>query len=199
MRSTPLRALALLALSLATSGCLSTKAYVGDKLPRVELAEIHPGPAPVAVRLVFQYQLNGATNIDVTRKLRPKVVAAIAETGLFKAIQESESPDLARLEIVMNDTGDIGDAQAKGALTGLTLGLAGSLVTDHYFWDATWCVPGGAPLTKRFEHDLHTTVGNHSGPPGLQEVPLDQAVDQLIQQLVRITLRDLQNEAKVSG
>lgn len=193
------RAFLLCLSALPAAGCLSQHAYLDNKLPRVELAEIQPGAAPVPVRLVFEFQLNGAADAGVSKHLRGKVVTAMAETGLFKTIQDADSKDVARLEIVMNDTGDVAGAQMQGALSGLTLGLAGSLVTDHYIWDATWTAPGREPVKKRFEHELHTTVGNHDGPEGLEPIPMDQAVDLLIQQLVRITLRDLQNEAKVSG
>ena len=199
MLSRTLCSLALLASALAAPGCMSQHCYVGDKLPRVALSEIQPGPSPVDVRLLFEFQTNGAANPDMSKQLRPKVIAAIAETGVFKAIHDAEGKDLAHLEIVLNNTGDASNSEVQGAVTGLTLGLAGSLVTDHYAWRATWTTPGHDPIVKNYEHEMHTAIGNHSGPAGLEPLTMDQAADQIIQQLVRITLRDLQAEAKVSG
>ena len=50
---------ALVALMIATSGCLSIKAYVDPQLPRVGYADLLARPAPKPVSLRVEFHRNG--------------------------------------------------------------------------------------------------------------------------------------------
>ena len=65
-----------------------------------------------------------------------------------------------QLDVVLDNVGDLGDAAAKGAKTGLTFGASGSQVTDGYVLTATFRPVGKEPVTKIYRHALHSTIGN---------------------------------------
>ena len=89
---------------------------------------------------------------------------------LFAYVTFTPGDSIDRMDVVMNNVGDVGEAVAKGVGTGLTLGLAGSMVTDGYFFTATYQAVGKEPVRKVYKHALHSTVGNAKDPEGLEPV-----------------------------
>src|SRR5204863_6648256 len=110
--------------------------------------------------------------------------------GLFSSVVSAGGENADQLNINMNNVGDIGAAVGKGIGTGLTLGLAGSMVTDGYDFTATFQRPGVAPVKKQYKHALHTTIGNKSGPEGLTPMTPTEAFDQVVKELVMKLLKD---------
>ncbi len=181
--------------ALALTGCLQIRSYVDPKLPRASLNDVHPSASPQALQLAFKFQINGKSHPSIARKYRPQVVRVLSDSKLFSTISSSNSTDTAQLQIVMNDPADIGDAVGKGLMTGLTFGGAGSLVTDAYLFTATYTAPGKTPVTKIYQHALHSTIGNKKGPEGLEPKSLNDAFAEVLEQLILNLLHDLQNEA----
>ena len=67
----------------------------------------------------------------------------------------------------------------KGLGSGLTLGLAGSEVVDGYEMTAIYTPAEGYPVTKTYNHAIHTTIGLHSAPKGMEPLLLADAFDQV--------------------
>src|SRR5262249_30405612 len=100
--------------------------------------------------------------------------------------------------ILIDNVGDKGEAAAKGFGTGLTLDLAGSLVTDGYVFTGTYQAAGKAPITKVYKHALHSTIGNAKGPERLTPMTVQQAFDKVLKDLVLDCVLDLQKEEGLS-
>ncbi|MFN3668098.1 MAG: hypothetical protein ACK4VY_02220 [Brevundimonas sp.] len=179
------RGMALAACAVVMTGCLSVKSYVDPTLPRVGRADI---PAPTTLRPVqvaVEFRTKGSANAAATAEVRPRVIAVAAESGLFSAVSsEAGGAGAGLLTVVINNVPAEGEnAEAEGFGTGLTLGAVGNMVTDAYVTTVTYS-RGGQTTSVDVRHALHTTIGNHSGPPGLTAVTPQEAVNQVVDQIV---------------
>ena len=188
----------LVALMIATSGCLSIKAYVDPQLPKVGYADLLARPDPRPVSLRVEFHRNGEPATLGASTAREAVRTAVEKSKLFSSLLEKPSDDVDRLEIVLDNIGDTGDAAGKGALTGLTFGAKGSQVTDGYVFTATFRAVGKQAVTKTYRHAIHSTIGNAEGPPGLvAEDNLRTAFNKVVEGLVLNLLLDLQKEEQI--
>lgn len=188
-RSLP-RVLALLACSILLTGCLTTRSYVDPALPVVSRADFPEVVEPRPAQLLFEFRTNGNPNAAVTREVRPRVLAVADASGLFSAISQEPTEGASQLVIVIDNIPLTDNAAGKGFGTGLTFGAVGTMVSDGYRCTATW-TENGTAFEASVEHALHTTVGNHSGPAGLQGVTTAEGINQVMDQLVWNVLRDL--------
>ncbi len=90
---------ALVALMIATSGCLS------DLLAR-------PAPKPVSLRVEFHR--NGEPATLGASTAREAVRTVVEKSKLFSSLLDKPGDDVDRLEIVLDNVGDTGDAAGKG-------------------------------------------------------------------------------------
>lgn len=142
--------------AVGLSGCLSVKSYVDPKYEDISFTNVSIAKG-TSFDLTTEFTFKGKP-----KKSAAKELAKIADR-LFTKAGITNMPDGTKLKITCNNLGDIGNAAAKGFATGLTLGLAGSTVTDGYEFtfelqDAT------GMTTKTYKHSLHTTIGNASAP-----------------------------------
>jgi hypothetical protein len=188
----------LVALMIATSGCLSIKAYVDPQLSKVGYADLLARPDPRPVSLRVEFYRNGEPATLGASTAREAVRTAVEKSKLFSSLLDKPSDDVDRLEIVLDNVGDTGDAAGKGALTGLTFGAKGSQVTDGYLFTATFRAVGKQAVTKTYRHAIHSTIGNAEGPPGLvAEDSLRTAFNKVVEGLVLNLLLDLQKEEQI--
>lgn len=180
----------LVLLSLST--CIASKSYVDPALPEVSFASLRPNADPKPVQVFVEFQTNGGLNAAGTNQLRPRVVSILLRSKQFSSVQTSPDASDRRLFITINNFGDLDKGGAVA--TGLTLGAVGNAVTDRYAMDATFQVPGKHALRKTYAHAIYSTVGNASGPPGLQPHPMDEAFGIVLEQLLLNLLRDLSAE-----
>lgn len=173
------------------SGCLSAKMYVDPKLPTVTKADIPVVPKPEPVQVLFEFRTKGNANVKVTGDLEPRVLAVATQSGLFSQVLSTApaNPD-GVLKITIDNVPLTDNATAKGFGTGLTFGLAGSVVTDGYVCSASFS-RGGHTTETIVRHELYTTIGNHSAPMNLPPMQPRQAIDQVIDQLAWNALRQL--------
>jgi hypothetical protein len=186
-----LRSGAILALALLTSACASF--YVDPVLPKVEPKDIaKPSWAPAPVQLLVEFKTNGAANATATQQVRPMVVEAVSRTGLFSPVSAEPVADGRVLTVSINNVANLGDAAAKGFVTGLTFGAAGNLVTDGYVADMSFAQPGQPARTAVVKHAMHTQVGAGQVPPTLKPVPsMIEGVKQIVDQMVLTGLKEL--------
>jgi hypothetical protein len=188
----------LVALAIATSGCLSLKAYVDPQLPRVGYADLLARPDPRPVSLRVEFHRNGEPATLGASTARGAVRSVVEKSKLFSTLLDKPADDVDRLEIVLDNVGDTGDAAGKGALTGLTFGAKGSQVTDGYVFTATFRAVGRPAVTRTYRHAIHSTIGNAEGPPRLvAEESLRTAFDKVVEGLVLNLLLDLQKDEQL--
>ena len=178
-----------------TTGCLTTKMYVDPTLPKVAVSDLKAVESPEPIVLKTNFQTQGKDNLRVTGMIYDQASAVLRSSGLFSQVLAADAGDAPHLEINMNNVGDIGSAVGKGIGTGLTLGLAGSMVTDGYIFTAVYTKPAAEPVSKEYKHAIHSTIGNKSGPPGLK--PVTNAFDQVLRELVLKLLKELLDEGSL--
>lgn len=185
----------LLIMFAALTGCSSF--YVDGMTKEIPTSQYrHLEPAH-PVQVLFEFQTNGVTNATATDFLKKSVIEQINTSGLFSAASEEPVTGGALLGITMNNVAVTDDAFTKGAVTGLTFGLAGSQVTDGYVCTASYSNGITAqPIVKQARHAIHTTVGASEPPPNSHKAAtLDEAVTLMTRQIISNVLNDLSNEA----
>lgn len=136
----------------------------------------------------------GERRPNVDTRLRDQVRLQLLASGAVKEVLSTSDPSKLLLKVDMDNVGDMGTAMAKGFGTGLTFGLVGSTVKDGYVFTATYQRPGLPPIQKVYKHAIHTTVGNKSGPEGLEPLTPSSAFDRVVEGLVLNLVKDLQDE-----
>jgi len=185
--------LSVILMGLVTTGCFSPKAYVDPQFRRAKFEDIKPSDNSKPVVVKVSYQVNGKAKPRVDDYVRIRVMKVLREAKVRAEYknQQTAGPHLA---IVVNNLADVGDAGTKGAATGLTFGLAGCEVVDNYEMTAVYTPADGPPITKKYKHALHSTIGAHSAPVGMEPVPRELAFDQIMEDMLLNLLCDLQHE-----
>ncbi len=183
----------LLAATLLAVGCISPKSYVDPVLPKVEASTIKRDDPKVVV-LEVQFFRKGERLPKADAQVRDQVRLQLLASGALKEVLLSPDPTKLLLKVDLDNVGDTGAAVAKGIGTGLTFGLVGSMVTDGYVFTATMNRVGLPPIQKVYKHAIHTTVGNKSGPEGLEPLSLTVAFNRVVEGLVLNLIKDLQAE-----
>ncbi len=187
----------LIAVSMLVSGCLSTKHYVDPTLPKIAIADLQQPAAKQPVQLVFEFQTNGTTNAKATEYVRPIVLDAMKKSNLFSDVLVAPATADRKLFVIINNLSNMDDAKARGFTTGLTFGLSGTMVTDGYQLTATDVTPAKTEVKHSYKHALYTTVGNADGPAGLQAVPREEAVHQIMEGLTLNLLNDMSKSGEL--
>lgn len=184
----------VLMLGMSAAGCLTTKSYVDPTLAPISISQLPKVQTPQPVTVLFEFKTKGNSNARATNALSGRVVAAVAQSGMFGQLSTTVTgPNAALLKITIDNLADSGSAAAKGVGTGLTLGLAGSLVTDNYVCTAAYTARGETFQTT-VHHALLSTIGNHSAPQGLTPMATQEAINQIVDQLVWHALAQLEQE-----
>jgi hypothetical protein len=184
----------LFLLLVCATGCLATKAYVDPKFRSADYLSIKAPGTPLPVTVTATFQTNGKANKHLHNVVRKKLTKVLAATRVFTEPVNTNATPAGRLDLTVNNVGNLAGAAGKGFATGLTLGLAGSEVVDGYVMTAIYTPSGGAAVTRTYEHAIHSTIGLHSAPKGMEPVPLAEAFDQVIEDMVLNFLRDLQRD-----
>jgi hypothetical protein len=176
------------------SGCLTTKAYVDPALPRIAKTDLVAVAQPQPVQVLFEFRTKGNSNAKATGMAQPRVIAIVNASGLFSAASANAgATEAGTLKIIIDNVPQDQHGTAKGVGTGLTFGLAGSLVTDGYVCTASYSHNGHTTETI-VKHALYSTIGNHSPPQGLQPMELQAAVYQIIDQMTWNSLKQLDDK-----
>jgi hypothetical protein len=189
----------LLTIGFVLSGCLGVKSYVDPALPPLAIPQLPKVAAPRPVTVLFEFRTQGSANTAGTSGLSGRVIAAVAQSGIFTRISSTVGDgEGAILKVSINDAGDTGSAAAKGVATGLTFGLAGSVVTDNYECTAAYTLDGKTTETT-VHHAIHTTIGNHSAPAGMKPLVPQDAINEVVDQLVWHALSQLNDQGAFVG
>lgn len=185
--------------SFALTGCLSTKMYVDPALPTASRSDLQPVADPRPAQVLFEFRTKGNVNSTATAEIRPRIIAVASESGLFSGVTASPgAADGGQLKVVIDNIVLTDNAAAKGFGTGLTLGLAGTMVSDGYVCTVTY-TRGGDTSEATVKHAIHTTVGNHGGPEGLAAMEPQAAIHQVMDQMMWNALKQLSEQGAFTG
>ena len=152
------------------SGC-SVSPYVDTGLPDLGPQEKVAVANPKSVQLIFEFQTNGVGNGQATDLFKSEVLSTVRDSGLFLQPGAAPVPDGSLLHIVINNVALTDDAVSKGFATGLTLGLAGSTVTDGYICTVDYLVGGTKKIEQVTRDAIYSNIGAKASPPHAEKMP----------------------------
>jgi hypothetical protein len=176
---------------LLATCCVSMKHYVDPSLAKVSYADLTPVAQKQTVQLFLEFQNDKVINAKATENIRPIVLETLKKSNLFADVVVAPAQADRKLFITINNFPVTKDAKSQGFATGMTFGLAGSLVTDGYAFTSAYVAPGQSEVKHTYQHAMHTTIGNADGPAGLTPVAIDEAVRQVTSSLTLSMLRDM--------
>ena len=173
-------------------GCVSLKAHVDPALGYVAETEKAQIENPRPVQLVFEFQSKGAANARATKEMSDLVFRVVSESDLFSEVTKDPVEGGALLSITINNIPQE-NAGAKGVATGLTLGLAGSTVSDFYEGQARFVAGSNAPeIGSEKQHAIHSVIGAGSSPEGMvPSANIQEAAETMTEQLVQHLVNEL--------
>jgi hypothetical protein len=185
----------LLVSSALLAGCVSSQSFLDPGYASTRYEDLAKRTEPLKLRLSVEFQRNGESFPRAEGLLRDGAERVLRASGLIVPVSEGGDGDI---RIVMNNIADLDAARAKGFGTGLTLGISGTTVTDAYEMRVSVTRRGVTSATTG-KHALHTAIGNTTVPAGLQTMPIDQAFNRVLEQMLLAALRDLQKEGQLSS
>jgi hypothetical protein len=177
--------------SALLTGCASV--YVDTATKEIPIAEMKKVAQPKPVQLTFEFQTKGSPNARVTDYLKDTVTSQIKASGLFSSVESAPANNLSVLSVKLDNIPLTDNPAAKGFVTGLTFGLAGTAVTDGYVCTLQY-LPSGQDkiITATARHAIHTTLGNASPPPTAKKsADMGEAVKTMTHEVLSTALRDL--------
>jgi len=176
------------------AGCASF--YVDNGLRSADQVQYSKPAAPKPVQLFFSFQTKGSPNAQATQRLKDQVTELVVQSGLFSEVKEVASPDAGMLQITLNNVPLTDNAAAKGFMTGLTLGLAGSTVGDGYVCDLQYKrTDSSTPITTKVNHAIYTSLGATAGPEAATKMNgIEEAVRTMVRQSVKSLLKKLSDD-----
>lgn len=185
------RAAAALFALLMLPACTGTQ-YLDNSVAELTPAEKVSVANPQPVQLLYEFQTKGAPNGQATDLTKKTVAETIKASGLFSEVSTDPVPNGALLHIVINNV-PLDDAAAKGFVTGLTLGLAGSTVGDGYFCNAEYqAAPKTPQINAKIQDAIYTSLGATNGPKNATEMPdINTAVQTMVRRVVSHMVNDL--------
>lgn len=175
--------------SAVLSGCASF--YVDNGLKSADTTSIKPAASPQPVQLFFTFKTKGQPNGQVTQYLQGKVTEQVRQSGLFGELKTTAGEGVGTLQITINNEVLTPDAMAKGFMTGLTLGLAGSTVGDGYQCELSYKSSDNAPEIKtQANHAIYTSLGAGSSPEAAATKMAngEEAITTMVRQAVKTLL-----------
>ena len=180
-------------LVLLLSGCLMPKSYVDPTYSDISYDDITRRPEPYRLEIITEFQRNGEHYPKGDKILKSHVDRIVRATSF--AIPVTGNAE-GILKIVVNNFGNKGESAAKGIGTGLTFGLIGSTVTDYYDMQAEFRLEGRTVREDSYQHAIHTTIGNKSGPPGLEPKSTMEAFDDVLEDLILRFIDDIEDSVQ---
>ena len=166
------------------SGCISIKSYVDPQYATLSYTDVNI-PANTTFDLTTEFLRDGKPNKRAAAEIEKIAAKVFTKAGITNA------PEGAKLKITCNNIADMGAAAAKGFGTGLTLGLAGSTVTDGYQFTFEM-EQGGSTVTKTYDHAIHSTVGNAEAPiANVEAVTTIVAFEEVFEDVMLSFLKDM--------
>ena len=176
----------------------SAAGYVSTMLGDVPADQKAVVAQPRPVQLLFQFRTKGAPNARGTKLLKDKVVDAVKASGLFSDVTDGPAADGAILNVVIDDViapKEMANAEAKGAVTGATMFIAGSNITEHYQSQIDYVAGPDAPkISRTAKHAVVFQMGLiNSAPADAVKVEggINAAVFTMARQIVANPLNDL--------
>ncbi|CAM3423117.1 hypothetical protein [Parendozoicomonas haliclonae] len=184
---------ALLTTFLLLTGCIAPKSYVDTKHSDITYSDINPVEKKHDINIEVEFQRNGEIFSRVNKEVMEHVTHTFKSTGIAEIVSQDFN---STVKVTVNNVADLSDAASKGFATGLTLGLAGTTVTDFYEVTIDYISKSGSQVSKSYQHAIHTSIGNASAPPiqGAESTTPAVAFGRVVEQVVLKFIKEMQSQ-----
>lgn len=142
----------------------AAKFYIESKLGELAAEQRAKVEKPRPVQLIFQFTTDQKANPKATKYFKEQVFKLVRESGAFSEVLETPVEGGAMLTVTIDNIVQK-DAAGKGFVTGLTFGLAKTVVRDGYLIVAEYNAAAGAtPIRRETTHGLWLTMGTKEVP-----------------------------------
>jgi len=181
-------------------GCASPKSFLGASFPTVTFEDVKKRDVPLRLKLIVEFQRNGAHFSKGDVPLRGYATRILWESGVVSPV-DALSPDAGEKEgtvkVVLNNIAD-SDTVAAGARTVFPLWLVGKTITDAYEMSMVITTQGKTIRRSGINHAFHTVIGNTEIPDHIRVFPSDQAFGRMLRQMILKALMDIQRSGELS-
>lgn len=186
----------LFAVILILSGCISPKSYVNPRFGGTSYNDIKTVTNKYDAKIEVEFQRNGEEFKSAKQEVRNYVERALRATGVITPVLDNSKISL---KITVNNIADIAEATMKGFGTGLTFGASGTTVSDYYEVTVIYIDHNGEEYTKKYKHELVTTVGNSSAPfENVLPTTLADGFGTIVEQVMLNFIKEMQIEGKLT-
>ena len=176
-------------LCLSATGCIMPKSYVDPKYKDIEVGQLKLVENKHHANIDIEFQRNGERFTRADKLLRTNVEKILLDSGV---VVPSADPQRITIKVICNNIADLKAARAKGFGTGLTFGAKGSAVTDFYQVTIE-LKQGDKVIEKKYDHALHTTIGNAEAPvEGVEPTNPNEAFGGVIEDVILQFIKDMQ-------
>ncbi len=192
--------LLVLALAVTVSSLLGAcapglKSYADPTYRKVMAKQLTPLNPPQKVRIEVQFKQQGEPKPDSDLRLRGHVERALAASGVLTPDPLASSV----LRVVVNNVGDMSEARKAGIKSGLSFGLAGSIVADEYQFNIVYTDAAGKKKDVFSRHIMRTAVGDAALPAGVEPRTPSVAFGQIVEDAVVAAIDQWQEEHVIGG
>lgn len=179
----------------------AAKFYIESKLGDVTAEQRAKVEKPRPVQLIFQFTTDQKANPKATKYIKEQVFKLVRESGAFSEVVETPVEGGAMLAITMDNIVQK-DAAGKGFVTGLTFGLAKTVVRDGYLIVAEYNAAAGAtPIRREVTHGLWLTMGTKEvpGPELIQVKNATIGIETIVRQGIGHAVNQLAQDPAFAG
>ncbi len=179
------------------SGCISMTGYVDPQLKSVSYKDLSTTQKGPELGVFVEFQRSGQPFTPVTEQARETVLRVLNKANVFSSVKRGvfSIKTEARLKVVINNTR--GKTKGSPVATGVTFGAIGTGTIDPYLISAAYEHADSQPITKEYQHAIHSTIGSASAPEGLKPMTISDAFDAVVEQVILLLLFDLQQAGKL--
>lgn len=173
------------------SGCVTPKSYVDPSFSKADYGDLQTTAQKYDANVTVQFQRNGKVFDKAHTELENHVLRSLRSTGIINPVTADSGLSI---RVVVNNVANMGSAATKGVGTGLTLGLAGSVVTDYYEISIEFSDGQGGTIRNDYKHALHTTIGNKKAPiEGVAPTSPADGFGTIVEQTILNFVKDMQD------
>lgn len=187
-----LRTISILMAVLLMTACISPKPYVDPKYATLDYSNVAVMPQDAVVAVTFLRE--GKPIKRAQRTLQTNVEEVLTKAG-YSIVEDGAATNF---DVTFNNIPEEG-AFGKGFGTGLTLGLAGTAVSDFYEVSIAHTHAGDV-VTREYGHAIHTTIGNAAAPVAnvAPSTNLNDAFYDIVEDVLLQFLTDIASDADVA-
>ena len=177
----------VVASSLLLGGCFTTRAFVDPQAETLSYADLRKPASPLKLTVKADFQRDGQRFPGADGELREAVLKVLKQSGVIEPVETGAAGEIS---VQLNNLKDTESSAMKGVGTGLTFGLVGTTVTDHYQMAVLIRTARGSYSRPDIPGALHSASGNTTLPEGTETMPLAAGFQRTVEQMLLKALKD---------